>query len=52
MRSIDLFPDKQERDEVKSIIDMFNGFLTQVLDENGDILFESKYSFDNMALLW
>lgn len=46
MNAKQIFPDDAERAEVKSWLDLFEGYLTQVLDEHGNVLFRSKLSFD------
>lgn len=42
MNAKDIFPDDAERAEVKSWLDLFEGALTQVIDADGTILFQSK----------
>ena len=40
MKASDLFPDEKERVRVKSLLDMFNGKITCVI-ENGKYLYKS-----------
>ena len=47
MKANDVFPEQQEREQVKKFIEMFKGTLTQVLDENKKVLFQSEIMFDN-----
>jgi len=42
MRACDIFPDDNERLEVKGWLDLFEGALTQVVDADGTVLFQSK----------
>lgn len=46
MNACDIFPDDEERAEVKSWLDLFKGALTQVVDEDGIVLFRSKLAID------
>ena len=42
----EIFPDDDERLEVKAWLDLFNGILMRVIDKDGTILFESKLCID------
>lgn len=42
MRACEVFPDDDERAEVRSWLELFGGMLTQVIDADGTILFQSK----------
>lgn len=42
MNAKEIFPDDEERAEVKYWLDLFEGSLTQVIDADGTILFQSK----------
>lgn len=46
MNACDIFPDETERAEVKALLDLFEGSLTQVVDEDGIVLFRSKLAID------
>ena len=37
----DIFPDDEERAEVKSWLDLFNGTIIKVVDGDGKILFDT-----------
>jgi hypothetical protein len=39
MKASEIFPDKEERRQVKEIIDCFNGILVSVKDSDGKIIF-------------
>jgi hypothetical protein len=45
MRSEQLFPDKEERQQVKAWLNEFGGIITQVLDEDGTVLYRNKMAF-------
>lgn len=42
MNAREIFPDDDERAEVKWWLDFFEGVLTQVIDADGTVLFQSK----------
>ena len=45
MRSEQLFPDKEERRQVKASLDEVGGVITQVVDGDGEVLYQNKMSF-------
>lgn len=42
MNAKQIFHDDEERSEVKSWLDLFEGVLMKVLDKDGNVLFQSK----------
>ncbi len=46
VNSKEIFTDDDERAEVKSWLDLFEGVLTQVIDSDGTVLFRSKLCVD------
>jgi hypothetical protein len=41
MNAKDLFPDEEERKQVKEWLDLFNGTIVKVVDADGKILFDT-----------
>lgn len=42
MNARDIFPDDDERAEVKELLNLFEGTLMEVIDADGTVLFRSK----------
>ena len=42
MKATDLFPEKEERLQVKSFLELFNGVLTQVTNTDGKVVYENN----------
>ena len=46
MKASDIFTDKEEYRKLKEFVKMFNGKVTLITDENGEVLYKSKDCFD------
>lgn len=40
MKASEIFPDPKERQQVKKIVDFFEGTIVNVVDENENVLFD------------
>jgi len=47
MNAKELLPNNEERKQVKQWIDILVGILTRITDENEEIIFDSRISYEN-----